>query len=142
MCLHIPWFLEEVPHKPFLGLKCLDRDHMPGEIFYDLQKVWVGFVFKLLSLQVESRESVTIEKPTRKRVLARSVGDSLAADRLFDVPFPLQKLLGGSTLKVGNGKVIGSRLAVAKMGFTLEGYVVAFRQISFSGLCRRTMGTI
>ena len=97
-------FSEEVSHVPLLGLVSLDGKHMPGKIFDDIQEVRVGFGVKLLSLQVESCKSVSVEKPTRKHVLAWYVGSSLATNPLFDVPFPLEKLLRGSTLKVRNGR--------------------------------------
>jgi len=114
-------FSEEVSHVPLLGLVSLDGKHMPGKIFDDIQEVRVGFGVKLLSLQVESCKSVSVEKPTRKHVLAWYVGSSLATNPLFDVPFPLEKLLRGSTLKVRNGKVIFSQVWVARTGFALEG---------------------
>ena len=102
---------------------------MSGEIFDDLQEVRVGFAVKLLSLQVESRKNVTIEKPTRERVLARSISGSLSANCLLDIPFPLQVFLRSSTAKIGNGKILGSRLAVARTGPTLEGQVVFLHQV-------------
>jgi len=102
---------------------------MPGEIFDDLQEVSAGLAVKTFSLQVECRKSISIKKPTCVGVLAGTVVGSLSAYRLLGVPFPLQGFFRSSTLKIGNEKIVGGRIAVARTCFTLKGYIIAFCQV-------------